>query len=316
MIGFIILIIVSLLPFISTWITSPQDIFIDNDYLKSRKEIFKKRTSWRLTKKGWIFLGIAFLTILFSWIQYNENIKSAKKFQNQLSERDSINRLELRIRDNQSRYEQRVRDSLSVEKIKIRDSLASAKVENGKNETILALAKYSLRYDSSQNVISKLIKDSARKTVIQPIDPVLGLCYNGLSRKKSNSDSLVITIRKCAEMALCKDINIEIYFVVSLDSPLLKKHSNFLFATKEKFIEKDGEMRAGEYRANDFYLYVKGASKIYYVFAWVVGTYKNSDKTKIFDIDKVYFLDTKANYTGNVRDPEEIKSFIIKNDFK
>ncbi|MEI9910656.1 MAG: hypothetical protein WDO71_13850 [Bacteroidota bacterium] len=76
----------------------------------------------------------------FPWVQYNENIKSNRSFQDQLASRDNINRQELRIRDNQSRLEQQARDKINNEEIKARDSLANAKVEKGKNETILALA--------------------------------------------------------------------------------------------------------------------------------------------------------------------------------
>ncbi len=69
MLSFLIIVVVSLLPFISTWISSPQEIFLEEVGRKEKKNIFKKRTSWTLTKKGKVFLGIACLTIIIAWIQ-------------------------------------------------------------------------------------------------------------------------------------------------------------------------------------------------------------------------------------------------------
>lgn len=316
MVGFIVLIIISLLPFISTYLTSPQDIFIEDSGIKKRKEIFKKKASWKLTKKGKLYLVIAAFTILFAWIQYNENIKTAKSFRDELAMRDSINRTELRIRDYQSRRDLFVRDSINNDENRKRDSLSNDKVEKGKNETISSLAKYSLKYDSSQKLITRLIKDSAKKTIIQPIDPILRLCENGISKKKYDYDSLIITIRKCAAEAQCKNVNVDIYIIASTDSLLSLEKPNLLFAAKQKFIEPGGEMFAGEYRANNISFSTKATPRLFYVFAWVLGSYQNSDRTKTFNIDKMYFLDIKTNYMGIVSTPDIIKSFVIKNGFK
>lgn len=149
MLSFLVLIFVSLLPFVSTWLTSPQDIFLEKDEVFHKpKEIFKRKTSWRLTNKGKMFLGIAILTIFFAWVQYYQNQQATSELQSELSLRDSINRAELRTRDIQSRQEQYRRDSINNEKLRVRDSVSysqltqrdsinSKRIEKGKTRQFL-----------------------------------------------------------------------------------------------------------------------------------------------------------------------------------
>lgn len=222
MLSFIVLVFISVLPFVSTWITSPQDIFLEKEEGFSKPEkIFRKKTSWRLTNKGKIFLGIAALTIFFAWVQYRENEKATSKLENQLTERDRINRAELRNRDQESRRELFYRDSLNNAKLKIRDSisnaqlnkrdsLASERVEKGKNETIAILGRYSLRYDSSQKRIEKLVKDSSKITEANL--PDFGFCNDtGFMVKPISNYEYILKFRFCNMIAPAKKINMRFY---------------------------------------------------------------------------------------------------------
>jgi hypothetical protein len=312
MVTLIVLFIVALLPFVTTWLTSPQELFVeDGSKSKKSKPLFNPKTSWKLTKKAWVFLGIALLTMFFAWVQHKDNEKEKGELRTELLERDNINRNELRARDQDARNEQLNRDSINNEKLRLRDSIANSKVEKSKNETISQLAKYGLKYDSSQKIIEKLVRDSSRKTIIQPADPEFLLCIpNGITVKKYDPDSLIFTIRKCVEIAQCKKINITVYFVVDVDSIA---NRNMKFLSKERLIESNGEMAANEMRASDFSYYIRNAPRCYMLYAWVKGSFMNSDLSKSFDIDRVYSASLTSHFFGVSNKPELVTNFIKNN---
>jgi hypothetical protein len=295
-------------------LTSPEELFIQDGSKQNRsKPIFKKPGSWKLTRKGWAFLGIAVLTAFLAWFQYHDNEIEQHKLRSELATRDSISREELRIRDKQTRAEQLHRDSISNENLRKRDSLASVRIEKGKNETIVALGKYSLRYDSAQKIIERLVKDSAKKTIIQPADPIFRLCNsNGITVKKYDLDSLIITVRKCNEVAESKKINVRIYLVIDIDSD--EYSPKLMFLARWRLIEDNAEMAPDDMRSGDIGFGIRNASQRgYRLYAWVKGTFMNSDLSKSFEIDKVYSVSLKSNFFGICLFPEFVKDFIIKN---
>lgn len=300
MLSFIILIIVALLPFLTIWITSPQEIFINDENLKKERLIFKKRTSWKLTKKGWLFLGISALTIFLAWYQYQENIKNSNKFQGQLVLRDSINRDELRVRDLQYRNMQ-----------SFRDSLAGIKIEKGKNETILALAKYSLKYDSSQMIIQRIIRDSSKTNVIVPENPVFYPCAgNEIEYKDSIANTYQFVVNFCSDIAASTNHNIFIY-VGYLNSLTDGKFHYFLknqAVANETIIKKDGGVGS--------YFWIPKFDWSGLIVVLVKGKYTNIDGTKEFYLNTLYYYNMKSKKSGILKGNTEknLKTFFKQHE--
>lgn len=320
MLSFFILVVVSLLPFISTWITSPQEIFLEESRFKKSQPIFKRQTSWKLTRKGWYFLGIAVLSIFFAWVQYNENQKSTNDLKIQLATRDSINRTELRIRDQQARKEQSVRDSVNNEKLRKRDSIANlqlykrdsfanVRIEKGKNETIVALGKYSLRYDSSQQFIEKLIRDSSKTKVIAQSDPILNLCSDKAIEFHDSAGKVnKFKAYFCSKEAASRDFNITLYVGYT---PSLEKFSYTYFG-KYEALSPHSSMSSDEQIIS--YFDVPNTINAVLIFVLIKGTYTNADRSKLFDVNSLFFYNAKTKRSGILKGDTErnIRYFIQK----
>lgn len=317
MIGFFILVVFSLLPFVSTWITSPQDIFVEIDGLKKDKKIFKKKTSKRLTKRGWSFIGIAILTICFAWFQYKENIRSTQVLQNQLALRDSINRNELRIRDNQSRREQQVRDSLNNAENRLRDSisqseiysrdiLASERIEKGKNETISLLSKYNLRQDSSQKRIEALVKDSSK--IIDPNIPDFNLCNDtGLVVSRISKFEYDIKLRLCNLTSPSKKVNLSFY-IVTKDT-----FNQLVYRGELSAIPKNSEFSTGAVITSNKNTIVS-STPISEVYLLVTGTYADSKGRSLISVNNLvsYTISVKQYGMPTRKENDEVRAFFRK----
>ena len=147
----------------------------------------------RITKKGWVFLVVALITIALYIIQFHLNEKEIAK------------------------REKAFENKLDANKEKIIETFTDG------------LAKYGLKYDSSRRRIEKLIKDSAqRKTVIiNKSEPFLSLCQDRpIHLENITQTNYKFVLHICNSSAPSRNIDAIVY-VVSVDS------LNRLYFTKE-----------------------------------------------------------------------------------
>ncbi|MGV3528660.1 MAG: hypothetical protein ACO1OO_07190 [Flavisolibacter sp.] len=299
MISLVILIVVSLLPFITELITAPQEIFLEEG-IKRPRQIFRKRKSWRLTQRGKIFLGIAGLTMFFAYVQFMENEQSTRELRRQLAVRDSINRGELRLRDQQFRIEQSTRDSINNEKLRQRDSIsileqlqrdsiASERVEKGKSETISALAKYSLNYDSGQGRIEKIIRDSTRN---QP-EPEFDLCIkDGIAMDSIIKGICRLRINFCSRKNTSDGIDVKVFFAAKSRGHLSKISSP---SPDNYLIPKGLRLLTGAAFTVGINVPCDSSDIIY---LHVVGTYFDLRRQNVFNINSIYSYEIATKRFG------------------
>ncbi|MBI1781207.1 MAG: hypothetical protein HYR66_07530 [Sphingobacteriales bacterium] len=278
----ILIILISLLPLIVTWITSPSEIFVEDGNLsKTRKEIFKRTISRRLSIRGWFFIGTFLMTAVFVVLQYRSQKNAEKEAERKLQIKDSLNKVEQGKRDTSFSKEQDRRDSISY--TRLRDS---------KNETVEALAKYGLKYDSAQKRIEKLIKDSTGKTVnnIQEIIPFFGLKipvesekFNSIHIAKVSplKDSLYLKF-SCRDNT-CFNVNLNMAYVITRGA---KSFFKTIYLIRNTTTPKDGILNTYTEINPPFDLF---DNKIYFYF---FGTYTNANSKTTFYISELYQYDS------------------------
>ncbi len=297
MIGFIVLLMISLLPLVVVWITSPEDIFMSKNEISKEKPkiIFQKKQPKKLTNKGKLFFLIALITATLSWLQFDENEETANALRTELALRDSLNREEIRLRDKASIELQLSRDSINNENVRRRDSISYKIVEQGKNETIVALGQYSLRYDSSQNRIEKLVKDSAKKVVYLAEEPNFQARLGSAIQFIDSTDiEYRFSLTFCSYVASSSRYNIQYYvgFLESINGQCFYLYKETPFPMSMT-LPKDG---VGMTKFT-----TPKVSKDGLVVVLVKGTFSNLDGSKTFPLQTVLYYDFKRDYSGLFR---------------
>jgi len=148
----------------------------------------KKKLSW-LNRKGWVVVICIITSIILSAVQYwiNDNDAKDKEFE--------------------SLQSQRIKDSLTL----VENDIRSEKIIKTFSES---LAKYGLKYDSTQKVIEKLVKDSSNVTIVNANEPDFDFCIEdskkepGIKFIRQTSDSYVFLVSFCSLTASSNNINV------------------------------------------------------------------------------------------------------------
>jgi cell division protein FtsL len=181
MLGLLLIIIVNIAAAISIFTTAGDKIFSDSP--KQPKAIFKRRKTYTLTQNGKILTSAIVVTTVIAIAQF---------FLTQSKER-SLQKL------------QDLRDSNIASKNRIRDSISSAKIENSKQETIEALARYGYKTDSLNDNLVRIVRDSTNRkiTIIQGENPVVNFCLSpiGLKFLYSRNDTIGYSVSICSQNA-------------------------------------------------------------------------------------------------------------------
>ena len=258
MFSLVLIILASLIPFVVTWITSPEEIFLTTDESKP-KQIFKKDTSKRLSKKGKWFIAAIVLTSIFASIQFIQNEKDKKALNN---ERD------------------------------IRDSIITAKINYGNDSSrkILfsnlseALAKQNLQYDSSQKRIEKLITDSSKRVtnVISENEPSLMLNTNPVTLDSSNGNYRYFGINIKAFKGEVYNANLHLKVIKESNKELS------LFKINSDVGIENERLTEGMRTFIPVNLYASRGTILYF---YVFGYYTNSTNKKKIPFDEICMFD-------------------------
>jgi hypothetical protein len=246
----------------------------DNIFNKKKVNISQPKRLFPLTKKG-IILSVLFLFIigLSIWQEVDDQ-----------NEKNSTKRL--------NEAEIAKRDSIAIKLQNYRDSIAFLRLQESKKETIEALAQYGLKYDTSQKIIEKLIKDSSRVMIVKGVEPLIKFCATSPISfiKSDNIDSVIIKI--CNEGAVSRNITMRFFlFVAERDDYDPYKSLQYLF--EYRGLISPFALGTPEWR--NFSVAFEPGIEDLHLFVLVAGSYTNSDASKTFVIDDAIYFDFKQS---------------------
>jgi|ERR1035437_1143514 hypothetical protein len=147
----------------------------------------KNKLKW-LNNRGWLVVICGVILIVLPALQYWLNLQADQK---------------------KEKY-------IQLEQNK-KDSITNATNEANKNKIIItfteALRKYGLKYDSSQKVIAKLVRDSANKitTIINANEPDLDFCPGkGIQLTNKANDTFNLKVNICSLVGTSYNINLSL----------------------------------------------------------------------------------------------------------
>lgn len=205
-------------------------------------------------------------------------------------------------------------DSLHQQRIINSGNKYINKLDSSDKNTIELLAKYGLKYDSSQNIIAKLIKDSTKRnvTIVNGEDPVLMLCSgNGIKKAVFNGDTLILNILLCSEKSTSKIKQLQLTILSTNGTYLTSNKYDFILIKKAHNIQnKYSQIESNSStEIETIYFHVLNQNMIY---VRMTGEYTNFDNSKQFPIDIIYGYDirNKKFGTASIEQDEKIRKFL------
>jgi hypothetical protein len=230
-------------------------------------------------------LIFAFGSGLIIWATIRKGIDSQDQSNNDKAELKAQNEIasrELVIRD-------------SVHQIK-EDSIAHLyfdKLDSSKQSTAELLARYHFKIDSANDRVIKVVRDSAKTTVINGADPSFSLCVpNGITILEiKNLTDYRMEMGLCNKYAVSRDIKIKTYIIA--------KSGRNIAALPRRASYNFSKMEAGqELNINVPAIRIESNTDSLNLFILLKGSFKNSDRSKSFDIDELYQYSVKGRYLG------------------
>jgi hypothetical protein len=164
-----------------------------------------------------------------------------------------------------------------------------------------ALAEYGLKYDSSERVVLKAVRDSSKKVVekTSPINPSLDICNIKKDSVENGITKFLLSL--CASKSTAYNINLKLYEAVVVDEQY------FLVGGPNEFYPKNGTLAVDKTFTwgSNFVNLSNQTSRIEFLF---IGSYTNENKKPFplnlmyeYDFnDKKWGMDTEPNYSKTV----------------
>ena len=239
-----------------------------------------KNVSWDTNLGGALIVLPAYL--------YNQQKKGEAK-------KDILTKIEQDRRDSVQR--RNYDSSLLVMKLKFDTS-------NFKTNSIISenLGKYGYKFDSANNQIVKMIKDSSKKKVIVGDDPSLSLlgitAFSAVKDLERGDKFIKLKFDLLSAGVGSSSFNLTISAVgMGSDSVRKSMYAVYLWKNDEIFA---ATQRMSKDAVHGFYNFIErgGFTLIYF---WLRGTYKNVDQTKTYNLDECYFYNIADNTKGSVK---------------
>jgi hypothetical protein len=234
------------------------------------------------TKRGWILVTLCFLTIIITisifLLSEKENNANSVALKNAILE--TTNKASTKY---------------------------SQQLDSNNKWTIELLAKYGLKYDSSQMLITKLIKDSSRKTIIQnEINPTFDFSNEqGVQLVSKSIGVYKFNIISYSFESSTANLNAKVSAIIKLNDGTFKIVSNpIIYGTRNLNIP-----------FKTYYAYEMKLESIYdfeIVYFVLIGTYFNTLGTKKFELNSIRGIDLSQNkyIAPNSVDEEEIRKLL------
>lgn len=261
-----IIIFLAILVLISTFISTKGSLTDD------RKNGIKN-----FTRNGWKLVITNLFIIVLLVVQYylNEYKLNIQYINNQTSQeiRDSVLK---------SRYD----SSLLI----IKSKFDSSNIKTISTVTDI-LGKYGFLLDSTNKVLVEVIKDSANVNIILPEDPVIKCTSIELS--SVTSDTTCFNFDFTSFDAGSTGFN----FIVTC--VLLDTTGNYSIEYRDNFLTYN--FKFSKNMTKFVHLYLLNIEKYLCIYIHLKGSYMNTDQSKIYQIDDVYFYDLKTKKFGEVQ---------------
>lgn len=267
-------------------------------------QIFDRRRKWynRPTKKGRVILFCAFLLVILPLIQ--------KHFQSKEEAKVSIsNKRNQEIRDSiiQARHD----SSLIAAAIEIKKEFDT---DNLQQTLIISqtLGKYGFALDSGNRKLTKLILDSSKAKFKETDNPILSLTREdskmGFMVDKMNLNKYKISLPFTSHDASSTGFSLTSY-IITTDSAF----ENLKFVGKappldfDLFIYKNANILK--------LMEIEKSEDFSFIFCGVQGKYYNSDKSKNFTINDLYYYNIKGNTSGRITGLTKKRVELFAKDF-
>lgn len=192
-----------------------------------------------------------------------------------------------------SEIEQRKRDSTYNAKEKIRDSLSHQQEISDRDSVIAALGRYSLKFDSATNTITKVIKEDTSKrnvNIYHGTDPSVTICIKDVSKniptglqfeKIPGTDSFKLNITLCHENGP-ENLSLAFYIIAYKNGKFTNVGGDILFYNKKlNFSNASIQQKMPVFD-------VVGKIDAETIYIYFIGSYTNRDGSKPFPIDVIY----------------------------
>jgi hypothetical protein len=246
-----------------------------DDYFDKKKKGLKK-----VTKKGKTFIIVSIISILLYVIQYE--INEAKNL--------------------------REEEAQKIEKAKS-DSIYHKRLEESNrliiNTFAAGLAKYSLKYNSANQTIERLIKENRDTVIVDGGEPFLSLCKeNPVILSDTIGSYFGFNLNICNSEAPSKGIKAIVY-VVSV-------HNNGHFSLSKIFnlFPTNAQMDNGARVTQQVLVPIE--ENIILCYFLVKGIWTNSSESKQFSIDQIYHYNLETKNSGGITAEHErqIRTFL------
>jgi cell division protein FtsL len=278
MFNLILIILVSLIPFVVTWITSPEEIFLSNDESKT-KQIFKKRVNKKLSTKGKWFIVAILLTTVFAFFQFLQN------------DRDKLD-----LKNEREKSESKISNRVDSSRKVLFKDLSDA------------LAKQNLLFDSAQKRIEKLVRDSTSRVtnyIQQETQPQVSLCLGDSSIRveQIRANGLMFRLRVCGYNNTAKKVRSIAYIVGA-------KQGQYHLLKKQTIISNETLL---SFEDNVVFIPVENTNGINIFFFYVEYEFENTKGKKITNTDVGQFtLSTGISGKANAEFKNQILQFLKK----
>jgi hypothetical protein len=199
-------------------------------------------------------------------------------------------------------YQLRNRDSVHQNLITEANKHYIVTLDSSNKATMELLAKYGLKYDSSQKVIAKLVRDSSKRstTIIRAEDPELSLCpENGITDVFNRNDTLLLKLRFCSSKSTSRIEILKLTTVIAQGDYMNLKPDNIRVIDKNRTIQ-DSYSQVESSSATVIQMRYPNVLNANMVYVRIHGTYTNVDKTKKFKVDILHGYDIRHKQYGSV----------------
>lgn len=157
------------------------------------------------------------------------------------------------------------------------------------------LGKYGYKFDSANNRLIKVIRDSSKTKIVIGNDPVVKI-YKLYIEPLSDSSKgffhikLSQSIESADAGSCCFDLKLS--YVGETDK------NDMVYLTNSTALNQKDKLSKDESKTS--YMYIGYELNLKMIYVWVRGKYKTIDQSKSFDIDNVYYINVKTNTFGSI----------------
>jgi hypothetical protein len=274
-----LLVLISVLVFASGFISAAYDL---RD--KANPYFFSS-----LTSHGRLVVALTILILILTITQFIYTNYSSEQA---ATKRDSILRSEYR----QSIERMRNDYVISSDSLKIKYDTSTANI-------IEALAKYGLKYDTAQERIEKLVRDSSnnKTTIIQGDAPTVRLCNDdGLKLSGWEKDTLRFSIKLCSYSASSILNNLQ-YYILCSENSIVDDLSKLEYVGNHEWIKQPFGITKEGYIIGERNIRGWHVHAIKYVYILIKGAYTDSYGKNIKQIDQIGVLNvTNGKFEGTL----------------